>query len=271
LVFGLVVVAVNAWSGRRDAPAGVPFSVRAPAEFERMNKQEAAEMLLQDEEAAKQAGTGALFLRYGKDEEDKRYTEVLQVDEDDYAVRMGEADRSAHFDRGVIEIDDHPLKILDSKLTTLGGHDVLIGRLEAQVDSEEGKLPVRLTRYILPSDRGRATVDAYCLVKDEALYRPKFDAAVAAARGVATRPGKLAWYYVSAIGGAAALLTELALRLRVRGPSGGAKPVGPAGDENEEAKGEEDDAPKPAPKAKKAYKAKKRDDVDDTKDASDEA
>ena len=214
-VFVLTVLAVNAWSNRRDRPAGVPFTLRAPEGFERMNKQEAAEMLLGDEEAAKEAGQGSLFLRYGKDDEDKRYTEVLQVEEDDYAVRMGEADRSSHFDRGVLEIGDHALKILDSKVTRLGPNEVLVARLSAEVESDGGKLPVRLTRYVLPSDRGRAFVDAYCLEKDEATYRPLFDASVAAARGVATRPGKLPWYYVSLIGGGAALLSELALRLRV--------------------------------------------------------
>lgn len=255
-VFLLTVLAVNAWSGRRDHAAGAPFSLRAPAEFEKMNKQEAAEMLLEDEEAAKTAGSGALFLRYGKDEEDKRYTEVLQYEEDDYGVRTGEADRSAHFDRGVIEIDDHPLKIIDSKITTLGGHEVIVGRLDAQVDSEGGKLPVRLTRYVVPTDRGRAVVDAYCLVKDEATYRPRFDQAVASARGIATRPGRLPWYYVSLIGGAAALITELAMRLRVKG-----KPA-PAGGTKEPAEGEdkrldeEDGAPEP--RVKKTYKAKAR-------------
>jgi hypothetical protein len=263
-VFLLTVLAVNLWSGRRDHAAGAPFSLRAPAEFEKMNKQEAAEMLLQDEEAAKTAGSGALFLRYGKDEEDKRYTEVLQYEEDDYGVRMGEADRSAHFDRGVIEIDDHPLKILDSKITTLGDHEVIVGRLDAQVDSEGGKLPVRLTRYVLPTDRGRAVVDAYCLVKDEAIYRPRFDQAVAAARGVATRPGRLAWYYVSLIGGAAALLTELVLRLRVRSGSKAASSGKPTttGDESHtagtdtEGKSLDEDASDDEPRPKKTYKAK---------------
>jgi hypothetical protein len=263
-VFVLTVLAVNWWSGRRDHAAGAPFSLRAPAEFEKMNKQEAAEMLLQDEDAAKAAGSGALFLRYGKDEEDKRYTEVLQYEEDDYGVRTGEADRSAHFDRGVIEIDDHPLKILDSKITTLGDHEVIVGRLDAQVDSEGGKLPVRLTRYVLPTDRGRAVVDAYCLVKDEAVYRPRFDQAVAAARGVATRPGRLAWYYVSLIGGAAALLTELVLRLRVgKAPGEKPAPVPPAGDEptaggaGEDKSVDEEDADD-EPRPKKTYKAKAR-------------
>lgn len=256
-VFVLVVIAVNLWSGRRDQAAGTPFSVRGPAEFERQNKQEAAEMLLGDEEEAKGAGTGSLFLRYGKDDEDKRYTEVLQVDEDDYAVRTGEDDRKDHFNRGVIEIDGHSLKILDSKIVELGGHEVIVGRLETEIDSEGGKLKVRLIRYILPSDRGRAVVDGYCLASEESVYRPKFDASVAAARGVAVRPGKLPWYYVSAIGGVAALLTEVALRLRVRGRK--APPAPPKTDgEPTPASEPEAGAPTSAPKAKKSYKAKKR-------------
>lgn len=265
-VFVLVCLAVNLWSGRRDRAAGTTFSVRGPAEFERQNKQEAAEMLLGDEDSAKGAGTGSLFLRYGKDDEDKRYTEVLQVDEDDYAVRTGEDDRKDHFNRGVIEIDGHSLKILDSKIVELGGNEVIVGRLETEIDSDGGKLKVRLIRYILPSDRGRAVVDGYCLASEESIYRPKFDASVAAARGVALRPGKLPWYYVSAIGGAAALLTELALRWRVRGRNAKAAPATNDPPVPDEAA---DDAPaKPATKPKKSYKAKKRDEEAPSDDES---
>jgi hypothetical protein len=231
LTFLAVVTLLNLWGRRRDRLSGLPFELRAPPEFQAVDRAEAAVYVAEGDpdKASALAAGGQVFLRYGQDDDDRKYTEVVEVSEDDYPIRPGEHDRSALFGRSVIEIGKDPVKVLSSEVRELGGKPVIIGKLEAEVSGQ----PVRLLRYVMATDRGRATVDTWCLTREEGRYRPVYEAMIATARGVAVRPERLPWYWVSLIAGGASL-AAFVLTHRLRRPAAALDALTPSRREDDE-------------------------------------
>ena len=200
LAFLATAFVVNVWSSRRDVPARAPFEVQPPPGFQPIDRGAAAvDVSGEDPElAAARSKGGALFMHFGETEEDKWYTEVVDVHEDDFPLRPGDADRESMFPSARMEFQGHPVKLLESHVGKYGSNEAIAATLEAEVE----KKPVRIFSYVMPTDKGRARVDAYCLAAEQAKYKPEFDRMITAAKGVAHRPERLAWYLVALLAAA---------------------------------------------------------------------
>lgn len=250
--FLLTVYVLNVWGARRDKAAGAPFEVTPPEGFAEVDRKAAALIAAGGDEAESQAlGTGgALYLHFAAegDEADGKYTEVLEVSEDVFPVRVGEEERKSYFGRGVVALGDHQLRVLESRIVDLGGRGAIFGKMEAEVDGKK----VLVHRWIFPSDKGRAIMDAYCLASEEAKYRPMFDRAAASVRGVATRPERIPWYFVSAISAVAASVVYFGIGRMFQPPPPPAPRVPAKRDEEDDEADDEADDHAPSPPARKA-------------------
>lgn len=212
LAFIAAWIALNAWGSRRDRLSRSGFEVTGPPGFAEHERGAAAMVVADDSQQDAQALVkkgGVLFLHFENDSPpDLEYLEVVEIEEDGYPLRPDDEVRRAVYGSGKVTIGTTTLDVVDSRVTRFGKNDVIAARLSAVVGGKQ----VRLFQYLVPTDRGRAQVDCFCLVVEEEKYRPQFEAMIAGARGVAYRPAKLPWTTVALVCGGVGLAAWLAMR-----------------------------------------------------------
>lgn len=196
LAFIAAWLALNAWGSRRDRLSMARFEVTPPAGWSEQERGSAAMIIADDDQKAAQALVkkgGGLYMHFEENSPaDLEYLEVIEVEEDGYPLRPDEALRAELYGSGKVMNGPTTLEVVDSRVTRFGKNDAIAARLSAKVPKvDHAPIDVRVFQYILPTDRGRVTVDCFCLVAEEAKYGPQFDAMIAGARGVAYRPAKL--------------------------------------------------------------------------------
>lgn len=247
LTFLAVVACLNLWGSRRDRPAGAQLEVTPPTDFNEAQRNIAAAIVGGDDEKAVEAlmtGTSRVWFHWSADDGDEHeasYTEVVEVSESDYPFRPGEELKETLFGKGVVEIGDVPAKVVEARVTKLGPGEAVFARLEATVKSERwGAQPVRVFRWVVPTDKGMGMIDAYCLAEEENKYVASYTRMAEGARGVAFRPARLPWTLTGAAGGVAGLLVALGVSRLGKRPAPPA-PAPPSRDEEDEDE-EDDDA-----------------------------
>ena len=227
LSFVAAWVALNAWGARRDRLAQAGFEITAPPGFAEHERTTAAMVVADDDHTGATALVkkgGVLFLHFENDSPPElEYLEVIEIEEDAYPLRPDEDVRRAIYGSGKLTIGNTTLDVLDSRVTRFGKNDAVAARLTALV----GGKPVRLFQYLVPTDRGRAQVDCFCLVAEEDKYRPLFDAMIAGARGVAYRPVRLPWTTMALACGAFAVVAFFLARRLGRKRLAPARPPAP--------------------------------------------
>ena len=214
LAFVAAWFALNAWGARRDRLSRAGFEVTGPPGFAAHERGAAAMVIADDSQRDAQALVkkgGVLFLHFENDSpKELEYLEVIEIEEDAYPLRPDESVRQAVYGAGKVTIGTTTLDVVDSRVTRFGPNDAIAARLTATVGDKQ----VRLFQYLVPTDRGRAQVDCFCLVAEEEKYRPQFEAMIAGARGVAYRPAKLAFALVAGVCSAVGLAAFLLARRR---------------------------------------------------------
>lgn len=226
LTFLAVVAALNLWGGRRDRPAGAPLEITPPVDFNEAQRDIAAAIVGGDDDKAVEAlmaGTSRVWFHWSADDGDEHeasYTEVVELSESDYPFRPGDELKETLFGKGVVEIGDVPAKVVEARVVRLGPGDAVFARLEATVKSERwGEQPIRVFRWVVPTDKGMGMIDAYCLAAEENKYAAAFTRMAEGARGVAFRPARLHWALAGAAGAVAGALVAFAVWRVGRSPA----------------------------------------------------
>ncbi len=213
LTFLAVVAALNWWGGRRDRPAGAVFELTPPTDFNEAQRDIAAAIVGGDDQKAVDAlmtGTSRVWFHWSADDGDEHeasYTEVVEASESDYPFRAGEDMKETLFGKGVVEIGDVPAKVIEARVVKLGPGEAVFARLEVTIKSEKwGAQPLRVFRWVVPTDKGMGMIDAYCLAEEENKYSAAFTRMAEGARGIAYRPARLHWTLTGACGAIAGLI-----------------------------------------------------------------
>jgi hypothetical protein len=194
LAFVAVFLGIQVFGARRDRPARVPFEMTPPADFQSFDRSDAAAYAANfDEEEMKKyspEGGAKVFLHFRAEGEPPGPPIVVETEINPYELRVQDSDRDALFTKPGMTREGVDLTLRESHVAKLGDNEVIVARYDATV----GEVPVVMSMYAVPTDRGMALVSAFCPKADESKYVPIYDQMIAGAKGVAYRPARLAWY-----------------------------------------------------------------------------